>query len=131
MISTTLDLVPDSEGWALQFTLRNRGSRELSAEVVEPFLQYELEIAARDGARLPLAQPAFTVQGRPRTLVLPAGGSVQLETPIRLCFDPAVPPSGGADPMVWSIRAPRQPVRVRATLELPGHGTQVASGQIE
>lgn len=131
MISTTLDLVPDNDSWALRFTLRNPSSRELSAQIIEPFLQYELEITARGGARLPLAQPAYNVQGRPRTLVLPAGGSVQLETPIRLRFDPVVPPSGGDDPMVWSIRAPRQPVRVQATLALTGHGTQVASSQIE
>lgn len=131
MISTAVDLVPDGEGWALRFVLRNSSSRELSAEIIEPFLQFELEVTARDGARLSLAQPAFDMQGRPRTLRLPAGGRVQLETPIRLRFDPAVAPSGGGDPMVWSIRAPRQPVRLRATFELSGHGAQVASGQLE
>jgi hypothetical protein len=96
-----------------------------------PFLQYELEVTTRDEARLSVAQPAFNVPGRPRALVLPAGATVQLQTPIRLRFDPDVPPSGGPDPMVWSIRGPRQPVRVRATFELPGLGAQVADGHID
>jgi hypothetical protein len=131
MISTALELVPDGERWSITFSLRNTGARELTAQIVEPFLQYELEVTTRDGARLSVAQPAFNVPGRPRALVLPAGATVQLQTPIRLRFDPNVPPSGGPDPMVWSIRGPRQPVRVRATFELPGLGAQVADGHID
>jgi hypothetical protein len=35
MISAALDLVPDDQGWAFRFTVRNPSSRELSAQIQE------------------------------------------------------------------------------------------------
>lgn len=131
MVTTTLDLVPDGQSWGLAFSLSNNTSRDLTTHILEPFLQYEIEVVTRDGSKLPIAQPAFNVQGQPRSLVLPSGATVKIETPIRLRFDPGAPPSGGHDPMVWSIRSPQQPVRVQATLELPGIGTLVSSSEID
>ena len=131
MVSTSLELVPVGDGWAVAFSLNNTTSHEVSGQIVEPFLGYQLEVATPDGTKLSIAQPAFNVIGRPRTLVLAAGATVRLETPIRLRFDPSVPPSGGPDRMVWSIRAPKQRVEVKATFEIPGLGAQVARGHID
>jgi hypothetical protein len=131
MVSTSLELTADGQDWTLAFSLRNDGPRELTTQIIEPFLQYEIAVATPGGSRLSVAQPAFNVAGRPRALVLPAGSTVRLDTPIRLRFDPAAPPSGGSDAMVWSIRSPKQPVRVQVTLDLPGVGAQVARSHID
>ena len=49
-----------------------------------------------------------------------AGTSARIETPIRLRFDPDVPPSGGDVPTRWTLQ--HDPVRVvlRATPHLEG-----------
>jgi hypothetical protein len=56
---------------------------------------------------------------------------VQLDTPFHLRFDPTVPPSGGSDPMVWSIRSPKVPALARASFEISGLGTQHAQARLD
>jgi len=131
MVSTSLELAPDGQGWTLAFLLKNTTSKELEGQILEPFVAFELEVTSDLGDRLSVAQPAFHVPGRPRALVLAPGAEVRLETPFHLRFDPAVPPSGGSDPMVWSIRSPKIPAYARATFEIPGLGTQRARARLE
>ena len=131
MVSTSLELTPDGPGWTLAFLLKNTTSKELKGQVLEPFVAFELEVTSDKGDHLSVAQPAFHVPGRPRTLVLTPGAEVRLETPFRLRFDPTVPPSGGSDPMVWSIRSPKVPALARATFEIPGLGAQAAQARLD
>ena len=55
---------------------------------------------------------------------------MQLVTPIHLRFDPKVPPSGGDDPMVWSIRSAPVPVTLRATLAISGMPVTIAEARL-
>jgi hypothetical protein len=133
MASTSLELAPapDGQGWTLAFRLKNTTTRELRTEVLEPFVAFELEITSVQGEHLSLAQPAFSVPGRPRAVVLAPGDELRLETPFRLRFDPSVPPAGGSDPMVWSIRSPKVPAVAHASFELPGIGAQTAQARLD
>lgn len=131
MVSTSLELVPDGGGWTLAFLVKNTTSKELTSQVLEPFVNFELEVTSDRGDRLSIAQPAFHVPGRLRPIVLAPGGEVRLATPFRLRFDPGVPPSGGGDPMVWSIRSPKVPALARATFEIPGLGTLTAQARLD
>jgi hypothetical protein len=130
-VSTSLELVPDGPGWAVAFRLKNTSATELTGQVFEPFVLFTLEVTSLRGERLSLARPAFDTPGRPRSLVLAPGAEVRLVTPFHLRFDPAVPPSGGGDRTVWSIRSPRIPVIARASFEIPGLGLQAAQARID
>jgi hypothetical protein len=131
MVFTTLELAPDGQGWTLAFRLKNTSGKELQGQVVEPFVEFELEVTSDKGEHLSVAQPAFNLPGRPRPLVLAPGAEVRLQTPFRLRFDPSVPPSGGSDPLVWSIRSPKVAALARASFEIVGLGAQRAQARIE
>jgi hypothetical protein len=131
MVSTALELAPDGQGWTLAFRIKNTTTQELKAQILEPFVAFDLEVTSDQGAHLSIAQPAFHAPGRPRALVLAPGAEARLETPFHLRFDPTVPPSGGADPMVWSIRSPKVPALARATFEIPGLGAQHAQARLD
>lgn len=131
MVSSTLELVPDGQGWTMVFHLKNTSAKELTGQVLEPFVAFELEVISDKGDHLSVAQPAFHVPGRPRTLVLAPGADVRIETPFRLRFDPTVPPSGGSDPMVWSIRSTKVPALARTTFEIAGLGTHSTQARLD
>jgi hypothetical protein len=131
MVSTSLELMADGQGWTLAFLLRNTSAKELKGQILEPFVAFELEVTSDQGDRLSVAQPAFHVPGRPRALVLAPGAEVRLEAPFRLRFDPTAPPSGGNDPMVWSIRSPKVPALVRTSFEIAGLGAHAPEARLD
>jgi len=130
MVSNALKLAADDRGWSITFVLQNTTTRELRGTVLEPVAAFNLEVRSESGELLPLAQPALDIPGQPRALVLAPGASVQLVTPIHLRFDPKVPPSGGDDPMVWSIRSAPVPVTLRATLAISGMPVTIAEARL-
>lgn len=131
MVFTSLELAPDGQGWTVAFRLKNTTSKELKGQVLEPFVAFELAVTSDKGDHLSVAQPAFHVPGRPRALVLAPGAEVRLETPFHLRFDPTVAPSGGSDPMVWSICSTKVPAVARATFEISGLGAQRAEARLD
>jgi hypothetical protein len=131
MVSTALELASDGQGWTLAFRIKNTTTQELKAQILEPFVSFELEVTSDKGDRLSIAQPAFHVPGRPRALVLAPGAEVRVETPFHLRFDPTVSPAGGSDPMVWSIRSAKVPALARATFEISGLGAQQAQARLD
>lgn len=133
MATTQLELAPtsDGQGWTLAFRIKNTTARELRAQVLEPFVRFEIEVTSTSGEHLSVAQPAFSVPGQPEPIALAPGESVRITTPFRLQFDPSVTPAGGSDPMVWSIRSAKVPARARVTFSIPGIGDQVAEAALE
>lgn len=130
MVSNTLKMVADDRGWSIAFVLHNTTTKEQRGTVLEPIAAFSLEIKSATGEPLSLAQPALDIPGQPRVLVLAPGASAELATPIRLRFDPKVPPSGGDDPMLWSIRSAPVPVVIRATLTISGMAVSVAEAHL-
>jgi hypothetical protein len=118
-LSATLELSPSGDDWSIAFTLRNPTDKAIDTETTEPFLDFALDVRAGD-TKLPITQPALDIPVRDVTLHFAPGESKRLVTPIRLRFDPDVPPSGGHDRFVWSIESARVPVVVKATITLAG-----------
>lgn len=131
MVSTSLQLAPNGPSWSLAFVLENTTAGEFRGQLYEPFVGFKLEVTSATGERLVLVEPSLDMPVRPRLLVLAPGAKERLQTPIRLRFDPAVPPSGGDDPRLWTIRSAPVPVRLRATLEITGMPLQVADATLD
>lgn len=119
-LACTLQLVPaGGREIGLAFELRNPGARAVTAQYFNPFLDFALTAHADDG-EIPIVQPGYDTGQQPIAVTIPAGESIRIETPIRLRFDPDVPPSGGNVPTVWTLQHTPVPVLLRATLSLEG-----------
>jgi hypothetical protein len=103
----------------LAFELRKSGGQAVTVEYYAPFFGFDLTARAADGD-VPVVQPHFDIGVQPVSATIAPGTSVRIETPVRLRFAPNVDPSGGDDPMVWSLRHAPAPVVVRVTLHLDG-----------
>ena len=110
-------LTPGSHGeYSLRFTLSNPTPRPIALDGYEPFLQFHVRAVA-GGAVLAVEQPALDIPVQPITITVPASGSVELITPIRLRFRVGDGPS--AERFVWSIAHDPAGVELSFTLELP------------
>jgi hypothetical protein len=119
-LACTLQLVPTGgQEIGLAFELRNSGDRVVTAHSFTPFLDFVLTARADDG-EIPIVQPGYDTGQQPIVMTIPAGESNRIATPIRLRFDPDVPPSGGDDPTIWTLQHAAVPVLLRATLSLEG-----------
>ncbi|MEZ4452505.1 MAG: hypothetical protein R3B09_23780 [Nannocystaceae bacterium] len=74
-----------------------------------------------------IERPAADYPVRPRRIDLPPGGSISLASPIRLRCQPEGPPD--PDPLVWTVRHPREGLILRAHLAMqrvaPARGSEV------
>jgi hypothetical protein len=119
-LSCALALTPLPDGdIGLTFHIRNAGRELARISYYEPFTDFDLAVEATDGA-VPLVQPHYDIPVRPVTRTLGVGQIVQLNTPIRLRFDPTVPPSGGTVSTRWSLRHAPAAVTIRATVRVNG-----------
>jgi hypothetical protein len=51
-VSTSLELVPDGQGWAVAFRLKNTTATELTGQVFEPFVLFTLEVTSLEPGRV-------------------------------------------------------------------------------
>jgi hypothetical protein len=119
-LACTLQLLPTGGSEiALAFEVRNAGGRPVTARYFRPYLDFELTATAADGP-VPIVQPIHDTGLYPVEVTIEPGKTAHIETPIRLRFDPDVPPSGGDVPTVWTLRHAPVPVVLRAILRLDG-----------
>ncbi len=117
-LTCDLELTPALAGEeiGLAFQVHNTGDAPVELHYFVPFIGFDLEVMADDGP-VSLVQPGYDTGVRPTTQTIPGGETAQVDTPIRLRFDPQVGPAGGAVPTVWSLRHVPAPIVVRATLK--------------
>lgn len=108
---------PDRHG--LRFGLQNRGSAPITLTWWEPFVDFDLTATAADGS-VSIVRPIFDTGVQPVSAHLAPGEELWLETPIQLAFDPEVPPSGGSDPVVWTLVRQPVPVELSVVVHLSG-----------
>lgn len=118
--TAALELTAADGAWAIGFVLANPTAAEITIALDEPLIDFGLEVTTTAGAPLTLVQPGLDVPATVRDLVLAPGATARLPTPILLRFDPAVPPNGGPDPFLWTIRSAPVPIHLRATLTIAG-----------
>jgi len=119
-LACSLHLSPAGAGeTGLAFELRNTGDRPVTVQYFRPYVAFDLT-ARTDGTEIAIVQPAYDTGLQPVTVTIPAGESARIETPIRLRFDPDVPPSGGDVPTRWTLQHDPVPVVLRATPHLEG-----------
>jgi hypothetical protein len=119
-LTCTLKLTPiDGGDVGMTFDLRNPGNQPVNLQYFQPFVEFSLTAQAQDGD-VPLVQAHYDTGVQPISQTLGPGQSFQLETPIRLRFDPNVDPSGGNVLTRWTLRHAPVPVTLRATLHFDG-----------
>lgn len=110
-------LTPAADGeLGVRFALSNPTSEPIALDTYQPFLQFRVRATA-GGAELPVAQPTLDLPVQPVTLTVPAGGSLELVTPVRLRFQAQGVAS--QDRFVWSIAHAPEGVQLTFTLDLP------------
>ncbi|RPI31383.1 MAG: hypothetical protein EHM70_11645 [Chloroflexota bacterium] len=118
LLDCKLEIAPKAGGLvALSFDLTNRGDQPISIRYFSPFLSFELEAFAGNEP-IELVQPAYDTGVQAVKASIAPGESYRIQTPIRLRFDPAIPPSGGNDPKVWTLKHDPVPVTLRVTLHI-------------
>lgn len=121
-------LTPASEGeYSLRFALSNPTSQPIQLNSYEPFLQFRVRAVA-GGAVVAIEQPALDIPVQPITVTVPASGSIELTTPIRLRFRPGTPPS--SERFVWSIAHAPEGIELTFMLDLPAPFDQPCQTQI-
>jgi hypothetical protein len=126
-----LSLAPQTDGdIGVAFDVSNAGAEPVEIGFIHPFLGFELAVDSDDGP-IPVVQPAYSVAGRAQTLTIAPGATERIETPVRLRFDPQVPPSGGDEPTRWSLAHEPVPVRLEATLRLDGRSLGPCRGRLD
>lgn len=117
-IHSTLLLRPWSNGeCGLELRLENRGSAALELDYLEPLLPSEIQVLGQHG-EIPVTQPAANLISRPMSRAVAPGETVDLPLALRLRFDAAASPAGGADPLCWTLRHQAGPVLVRLQVPL-------------
>jgi hypothetical protein len=104
---------------ALSFHLRNPSDHPINIRYFKPFVGFDLSVYADDG-QISIVQPAYDTGLQPISITLAAGETTQIDTPIRLRFDPNVKTSGGDVPTLWTLRHLPVPVLLRAIVQLSG-----------
>jgi hypothetical protein len=102
---------------ALRFELYNAGDTAVTLQPYEPFLSFTMQ-ARSEGQVVRVHQPSLDIPVRPTTLTVPAGGSVPLETPIRLQFESDAN-AAADDGFIWTLARSAGPVELEFRLELP------------
>lgn len=108
-------LTPASPGeYGVRFVLSNPTSHAISIDGYEPFLQFHVR-ATVNGTALAIEQPTLDIPLHPITRSIPASGTLDLATPVRLRFggDPS------RDGFVWSIAHAPTGVELTFSLDLP------------
>lgn len=131
MISTQMEVKRMDAAWALAFLLKNASTRDIQITFMEPFVELGIEAVGPSGERLEVVQPGLDLPVRPAQRTVAPGATLRLDTPIQVRFDATVPPSGGSDPMMWSIRSRPVVVKLRTTLHLGGIAPQLVEGRLE
>ena len=120
-------LTPASEGeYGIRFTLSNPTAAAITVKAYEPFLQFQVRAAA-GGAPLTVTQPPLDIPIRAVTLTVPASGTLDLVTPIRLRFGPG---DASQQRFVWSIAHDAKGVQLTFTLDLPAPFDQPFTAQL-
>jgi hypothetical protein len=110
-------LTPASDGlYGIRFELSNPTGHAIALDTYEPFLQFQVRAAA-DGAALAVDQPALDIPVQLKTLMVPAAGTIELVTPVRLRLRADVPPA--QDRFLWSVPHEPKGVQLTFTLDLP------------
>ena len=105
--------------FGLQFIVANSGPDAVEIGYLTPFLTFDLEVSI-DGSPVEIVEPAFDGGTRFITARIARSEELMIETPIRLAFDPHVPPSGGPDRNRWSLVHPPAPARVTGIARVEG-----------
>jgi len=121
-------LTPASDDeYSVRFELSNPTGHAIALDTYEPFLQFHVRAAA-NGAALAVDQPALDIPIQPKTLAVPAAGTVELVTPVRLRLRAGVPPA--QDRFVWSIAHDPKGVQLTFSLDLPPPFDQPFTAQL-
>lgn len=130
MVSTQMEVNRIDAAWTLTFLLKNASTRDIEVTFMEPFVSFSVEAVGTGGDRLEVVQPGLNLPVRPARRTISPGATLRLDTPIQIRFDATVPPSGGNDPMLWSIRSRPVEVKLRATLRLGGIEPQLVESRL-
>lgn len=131
MVSTQMEIKQMDAAWSLAFLVKNASTRDVQVSFMEPFVGFGVEAVSLSGERLEVVQPGLNLAVRPARRTVSPGATFRLDTPIQIRFDATVPPSGGTDLMMWSIRSLPVAVKLRATLHLGGIDPQLVEGHLD
>jgi hypothetical protein len=101
------------------FRIRNAGQLPVVVGYFQPFVDFDLSARTQDG-ELPIVRPAYDIGVQAVELTIGPDETLALETPIRIVFDPTVPPSGGAHATTWTLRHVPTTVHLTAVAHLRG-----------
>lgn len=143
MLNCELDLMAISGGdIGLSFKVHNPGVDTVTVIYFKPFVDFDLAVwAGKEPVRV--VQPAYDVPVQPDTVPIAPGGTIRIDTPIKLRFDAHGEGVGLAEPTIWSLEHTPTPILLHANLHLegfrvgtcalhyrpwhPGHGTRRAT----
>jgi len=127
VLTCVLEIIPiNPVEVGLAFLVSNPGNRPVEVHYLTPFIQFELSAKA-NRRKIPLIQPAYDTGAQLVRRVIAPGETIRIETPIKLVFDPQVPPSGGDIPTRWTLK--QMPVSVDLSVTLRLGGASVAPCQ--
>lgn len=114
--SCRVTAVPVGGGeYALRFTFANDGAEPIEVPSDEPFLAFAVRASA-GGAAVPVHEPALDIPVQPSTVRVPAGGTVEVGTPVRLRLGGDGP---GDDGFVWTVPHGPDGLSLRVVVQLP------------
>jgi hypothetical protein len=117
--STGLDCALEARrgdpAWSLAFVLSNRTPQPKVIHYHRPFLQFTLRVIG-DGQDLRIVQGDFDGPAQPAELVVPAGGTATLTTPVTLQF--TIRADLAADAFAWMVIGEPRKIEIRAMLRL-------------
>jgi hypothetical protein len=111
---------------SIAFAVRNSTAAPFTFRYLWPFADFELRASAH-GEEVTVVVPAFDLGIEKRVATLEPGETIELQTPFRLRFDASVPPSGGDDWRVRSLRSDPVAVTVEAVVQLDGNAYATAA----
>jgi hypothetical protein len=122
-LTCELHLDPAGPGLVgVRFQVSNPGNAPVAVSYYEPFVDFDLS-ARTDQSDLPIVQPAYSLAAQQVESIIQSDETVTIQTPIRITFDPTIPPSGGPDPTTWTI--PYGPTTVHLTAVVRLRGTKL------
>lgn len=108
---------PQGEDLAsLTIDLRNGTAEDLQLSFNEPFTAFEVLASTQEGP-VAVHQPPLDIPVQATSITLPAGGTVSLQTPVRLRITEGA--EAGSDGWVWTVPRRRDAVSLQVRLLLP------------
>src|SRR5262249_34380609 len=118
-ITCRVELLPlrDEPSAFIAFYLENQSPEPVVVHYFRPFVSFDVEASIK-GRSIEIVTPALDIGVEPVSVALASGGTLRLDTPIRLVFNPRPGDSQEASPFEWCIAHEPTAVRLRFTLHI-------------